>query len=111
MTEGHQIIKIRRPKKRIPTWVYDFEQIKKILLRCFPKLQYNLRQRNRAGKWVRVINLYFRQNWSRGQIADEMDLQYKTIDRMIERIKKAGEGQRTDGSGPVGKPKGRPRKN
>jgi hypothetical protein len=94
---GHQIIKIRRPRKQIPVWVYDFPKIQEMLLRSFPKMIKDADQRKRAGRWARVINLYFRQQWTRGQIADELGMTYNHVNALIAGIKYAAKGLTTEG--------------
>ena len=109
MTHGHQIMKTRRPKKKIPTWVYNSKEIQKFLRRVFPKLK-DPSQRERAGRWARVAHLYFNQNWSRGQIAGELHLTYAAVDSAVRALKRAAAGLRTDTGKAAGKPKGRPKK-
>lgn len=110
MTSGHRILKIKRPKKKSPPWVRNNESIKKFLIRVFPHMQ-EFSQRVRAGKWIRVMYLYYNQNWSRGQIAAELHMTYTAVDSLIRSLKRASKGLRTDTGRPAGKPRtGRPRK-
>lgn len=111
MTTGHQILKIRRPRKKTPSWVHNNKKIREFLLQSFPKMKTDPRQRARAGRWVRIIHLYYNQNWSRGQIAEELGVGYGVVSSSIRRIGLAARGLRTDGSGrPLGAKKGRPKK-
>ena len=109
MSGGHQILKIKRPKKKSPSWARDNESIKKFLIRVFPRMQ-EFSQRVRAGKWIRIMYLYYNQNWSRGQIAAELHMTYAAVDSLIRSLKRASKGLRTDTGRPVGKKRGRPRK-
>ena len=107
---GHQILKIRRPRKRVPLWALDNKKIQQVILRAFPKMDSDPVQRQRAGRWTRVIHLYYRLKWSRGQIAKEMDLDYVAVKNIIYRLKCVAAGKRADGTGarekhPVGRPK------
>jgi hypothetical protein len=107
---GHQILKIRRPRKRVPLWALDNKKIQQVILRAFPKMDSDPVQRQRAGRWTRVIHLYYRLKWSRGQIAKEMGLQYYTVNDLIRSIKRVAAGKRANGTGlrgqnPVGRPK------
>jgi len=111
MTTGHQILKIRRPKKTIPSWAYSHKKIQEFLLRVFPNLEKDQKQRERAGRWVRILYLYFNQNWSRGQIASELKLTYSAVNSTIRAIKRAAAGLRSDTGKSFKKPRGRPRKN
>ena len=103
-----QIIKIRRPHKRIPDWTRDNKKVQEVLLRSFPDMEWNDDQRFRAGRWACIINLYFRQNWTRGQIAEELNMTYERVKAALQRIRRAGAERRTDNKGKLGKPKGRP---
>ena len=100
---GHQILTVNRPRKKIPAWAANDARIKEILLRAFPKMKKKPKQRVLAGKWIRVINLYFRQRWTRGQIAEEMGLTYSAVDSIIRNIKRVSEGL----SSRTGKPRKR----
>ena len=97
-------------QKKIPLWVYENKKVREILLRAFPKLDLDPVQRRGAGRWARIIHLYYRLKWSRGQIAKEMGLQYYTVNDLIRSIKRVAAGKRANGTGlrgqnPVGRPK------
>ncbi len=96
MTGGHQILKIRRPRKPCPPWATSNSRIQALLIRVFPKMKDSPKQRVGAGRWAMVIQLYFNQRWSRGQIANEMDLTFGVVDTLIRSIKRAAEGYRSD---------------
>lgn len=106
---GHQVIQINRPRKQIPTWVSDDDHIRLFLLRSFPRMKFDLAQRERAARWMRVIHLYFRQLWTRGQIADEIGATYSSVNSMIRHIRRAAKGMRTGGTGSLGGKRGRPK--
>jgi hypothetical protein len=108
---GHQIIKIRHISRDIPEWTKTDEGIQQVILRSFPKMNSDSRQRNRAGRWALIIHLYFRMQESRTFIAEEMGLKPNTVNTLINNIKRAGAGRRADGRGMLGaRPIGRPRK-
>jgi transposase-like protein len=112
MTGGHQIIKTREGKRKIPLWVKDQKFIQNLLLRSFPKLATSPTQRSRAARWARVIYLYYRANMTASQVASEMKIDIKTVYNTLGRAKTAAKGNRT--SKPKIKlgirPRGRPRK-
>ena len=111
MSSGHQIIKPLRRRKKKPAWVSDNERIQQILLRSFPNLQTNPAQRFRAGRWARLIHLYFQEGRSRSYISEEMKWSYAAVDSAIRGIKRVARGVRYDGRGVLGKKsRGRPRK-
>jgi len=110
MTGGHQIKKIREGAHDIPEWTKSDAEIRRLLLRSFPALETNDLQRRRAARWARVIHLYFRLNTPHGQIAQELRLSLNKVKMTIRSIKWAAAGKRADGTGFIGKPKGRPKK-
>src|ERR1035437_684698 len=95
-----------------PEWAYDDEQVRQLLLKVFPKLATNPRQRARAAKWMIIIQLYFRM----GQTSSRIAMGLKTTDAAIRYtvccIRRAAAGKRSDTGKPRGvKPRGRPRIN
>jgi hypothetical protein len=110
MRSGHQILVIRSIQKETPDWANSDAKIQKILLRSFPKLKTNKKQSAAAGRWMRIIHLYFRMKQTRGQISAEMNLNYVTVDTLVRNIKRVAAGCRADGHGILGgKPRGRPK--
>jgi len=94
---GYQIMKAKRPIKKVPDWVNDDDKIREILIVSFPNMKKDSREKARAGRWLRIIYLYYRRQWGRGQIAHEMKLTYHVVNRIIFRIRACAEGLRTDG--------------
>ena len=99
MRSGHQILVERKHKRIVPDWAQDDAKVRELLLRSFPKFRTDKRQAARAGRWARVIQLYFRMGKTHGQIADEMSIEYNKVKMLIRAIKWAAQGKRTDGSG------------
>lgn len=93
-TTGHQIIVVRSKERIDPEWSKSDEEIRKILLRTFPSLDSNARQRASAGRWMRVIQLYYRKHMTEGQIAGEIGVSVRTVNQLIYRINRAGRGER-----------------
>jgi hypothetical protein len=103
---GHQV---KRPLKRashkqIPEWAKDNKQIQALLLRSFPKLKTDQNQRDRAGKWAQIIQLYYRVSWTQDKIAAEMGLTPSNVNATIRSITRAAEG-RQSGTGQSRKPR------
>lgn len=98
MTGGHQIIKIRRIKREPPEWTKNDEAIQTLLLRSFPKLKKNARQRERAARWVRFIHLYYRMGMTHGQVAAEMHISTNDVRHLRYRISNVSKGKRADGT-------------
>jgi len=107
MTGGHGIIKSTGRSQhnarlqRTPVWATDDKEIQKLLLRSFPKLWIDPVQWERAGRWMRIIQLYFRAGLTSGHIAEEMHLTDKKVRKIISRIRNAAKFR----------PRGRPKKN
>ena len=98
---GHQIKRIRslHDGRVVPEWVTDDRIIQGLLLRSFPKLATNARQRKRAGRWARVIQLYFRSKKSRREVAEDMGESENVVRMLIRAIKLARNGKRANGTG------------
>jgi hypothetical protein len=117
--QGHQIYKIRRIKKSVPDWARSNKEVQKILLRSFPKLADDVRQRNRAATWALVIHMYFRVNCTHREISKQIKKPISSVKSTIRAIKRAAIGLRANGSGSRGLtpggnkqgwPRGKPRK-
>ena len=118
---GHGIRKPRRTytNKRIPIWAKDDREVKKLLLSVFPlsalplkeQTPAGMRQRARAGIWIRVIQLYFRTNFSQSDAAYEAKMSINQLKETVRRIRNAHEGFWSNGRKRRGLRKtGRPRK-
>jgi hypothetical protein len=111
MLMGHQILRPRvlRPSDRASEWTSN-KEVQKVLLRAFPKLRTDRRQRKRAARWTRIIHLYFRMNMTAGQVAVEMRLKRKTVENLVASIRRVASGRRADNKGMRGQRRpGRPR--
>src|SRR5579863_3596510 len=80
---AHRILKVRRHKRIVPEWVFNDKKIKEVLLKSFPKLREDETQRIRAGRWMRVIQLYFRSQKSYRETAEELGEKTRTIEMII----------------------------
>lgn len=97
---GHQTKKIRTQRLfETPAWALDDAEIKNILLRAFPKLETNANHRKRAGRWLRVITLYYKLRMPHNQVAKEIGVDYHALISLIRNIKRSANGRRADGSG------------
>lgn len=97
--EGHRIIKPRRGNRKCPEWAADNTKLRKVLLLAFPKLETNAKQRAKAGRWARIIQLYFRSQMTNGQVAHELKMSIAHIDTVLRAIRRAAAGLRANGSG------------
>jgi hypothetical protein len=92
-----------------PEWVNDDVQVRLILLKVFPKLSSDSRQREQAARWMRVIYLYFRRGFPRAKVAMIMNISMSSVKHLILTISRASEGKNKRGVVP--KRRGRPKKN
>lgn len=105
MNRGYRIIKPRHKVKEIPDWAMDDKKVQEIILRSFPKLSTDPKQRMQAGRWVRIIYLYFRREFTVGDIAHILGtpnddgskivpMSRSAVKTLIRSIKRAAEGKR-----------------
>ena len=106
---GFQDAKARTYERKVPLWTSSDAGIQEVLLRAFPNLDSNEAQREAAGRWNWIIQLYFRTGYTRGQIMEEMGLTASQINNYLCSILRVGKGLRTDGK-PRGGKRGRPKK-
>jgi hypothetical protein len=98
--QGHDVkVTSRQYEKYVPEMLMTNAGIQKLLNRIYPKWRENDKQKERAGRWARAINLYYRSGMTGRQAAEEMNLSYRYFWDMIKRIRRAADGNRTDGSG------------
>jgi len=104
-------------RANVPKWTRTDKEIQTVIRRAFPHFETNERQRKFAGRWARVIYLYFRAGHTYSQIAEEMNLKsqsttrpYAIVERMIAHIHQVAKGLSSHSERGVRKPRGRPRK-
>jgi hypothetical protein len=95
--------------RNVPGWAAEDKQLRALLIRVFPKLKSNKTQQAQAGKWTRVIYLFYRVGWTTGEIADKMKVSNSVVCSILRRARNAAIGLRTDGK-PRGGKRGRPTK-
>jgi hypothetical protein len=101
MQGGHQIINSNRanagPKRKNADWAKSDKIVQTLLLRVFPKLMTDEKQRERAGLWMRVIQLYYRAGYSFGDTAAEMGVKLKFVRNVLQKIAYVRHGKTTKG--------------
>jgi hypothetical protein len=112
--EAHQIAAIRAtPAKRdreANKWVFLDSEVQKAILRSFPDWRKNSRHRKAAGRWARLIQLYYRMEMPIQLVAKEMGLTKNAAKMLLKGIRRVSSGQRFDNRGPLGaRPSGRPK--
>lgn len=93
---GHQVMKVRSRRRKMPEWAFDDQKIKTLLLKVFPKLATDQTQRKRAGRWAQIIQLYFRAAKSRKETAEEIEESISTVKNIINRIVRAAASRPTN---------------
>ena len=102
VSQGHQVTGLRRRKRPIPEWVRSNAKIREVLLRSFPMLETNLKQRGRAARWARIIHLYFRLQWTYTQVAEELEMKPENLKAMTKSIRRVARGRRADNKAQLG---------
>jgi hypothetical protein len=93
-TQGFQIITIEeRASKETPDWAKSDEKIANLIRKVFPKFETNEKQRFRASRWVRIIYLHFRVNYTLSQIADEMYISEVNVKNILNRVRRVAAGR------------------
>jgi hypothetical protein len=111
MVGGHQKSHLRTKERKVPEWTKNNKKTQQVLLRSFPKLRTDLKQRLQAARWARIIHLYFRMQYTYRQVAAELEMPPRAVDSMIRSIKRVAAGRRANGTGLLGlMPTGRPKK-
>jgi len=103
-----QIKKIRTRERVIPAWTLNDKEVQKILSRVFPKLKTHSASKKAAGRWARVIHLYYRMQMANSQVAKEMGMNLNTLKMVLKGIRRIAKGWRADNRGPWVRPRGRP---
>lgn len=100
MSSGHQVKRRRSGQNRAtPAWVKSSQQVQALLLRSFPRLKTDPKQRWRAARWARVIHLYFTLMLPFGQVLEEIGTTRNTLLALLRSIRRVSENLRADGSG------------
>ena len=108
---AHQIKKIRTRERVIPPWTLNDKEVQKILLRSFPSLHKNHSAALRAGRWTRIIHLYYRVQMSNSQVAKEMGMTLNAVKMVLKGIRRVARGRNAKNTAMLGlRPRGRPPK-
>jgi hypothetical protein len=108
--EGHQIKTIRTRTREIPPWTLNDAEVQKVVMRSFPDWRKNRRHTAGAGRWVRIIQLYYRMQMPIHMVAKEMEVTLGTAKNLLLHIRRVSQGRAANNSGPLNRPTGRPKK-
>lgn len=109
---GHQVVRSRESigiTRRIPAWTSDDAAVRSLLLGAFPLLASDPRQRARAGRWMRIIQMYFRSKMAYPEIMAEMGTSQNVIKMLLRSITRASRKRRGNSGRPYGARMGRPK--
>src|ERR1700688_655382 len=81
---------------KTPEWANDDQQVRLLLLKVFPKLETDEKQRARAAKWAQIIHLYFRMGWTDSRIALELKISLVSVGSLLRAVRRAASGKRAD---------------
>ncbi len=99
--EAHEIKTVRglNENRALPNWVLNNSYVKTFLLRVFPRLHTNETHRKRAGRWMRVIYLYYRMRLPKRIVMKELKLTLFAFDSIVRGIDRASRGLKANGTG------------
>src|SRR6266436_1511266 len=87
---GHHAVQTREHERLIPAWALNDEQVRKVLCNLFPKHDKDAKQRESAGRWLRIVYLYFRANQWAKDVATAVGCSVRAVENVIYRARKAG---------------------
>lgn len=104
MSGGHQIKKVRVHERKDREWAMSDSKIRDLINLVFPLWRTNPRQRLRAGRWNRIIHLYYRTRMSSVMVAEEMGVSKNTVRLTLNRMNRVISGRNTSNRGPLKRP-------
>lgn len=78
---GFHVTKPLRPRRRLPEWVANDKMMDRVL-RSHPQAHM------RFARWKRIVYLYFRLNIPAREIAEELDMTTKAVERVIAQLRR-----------------------
>jgi hypothetical protein len=87
---GYHAVQTREHKRLIPVWTLSDDRVREVLHKLFPKHDKDARQRESAGRWLRIIYLYFRVNQWAKTIAEATGISVRAVENVIYRARKVG---------------------
>lgn len=87
----HHGVRTREHERPIPAWTQNDAQVRQVLLSTFPGLATDPKQRASAGRWLRIIYLYFRVHQWAKTIAESLGITVRAVESVIRRAREVGE--------------------
>jgi len=104
-------VRTRHKDVVVPIWATNNVALQHILLKIYPKMWTCTRQKFHAGRLAGIVERYYREGWTEGQIAEELGMTIYNVRYKLRAIRNAAQGMWTNGKGRTGtRPRGRPRK-
>ena len=107
---AHQIKKIRTRERVIPLWTLNDKEVQRVVSISFPDWRKNRVSKARAGRWTRIIHLYYRMQLSNSQVAKEMGMTINATKMALKIIRRVASGRSANNTGLRGRRVGRPPK-
>lgn len=102
-TGGFQVGAARTYKRMPQIWANSDLEIRKVLLTAFPRQATNPKQRERAGRWMRIIYMYYRLGYTSAQVAEELKMSNANVRRMASNINRVRNGMKASNNKPRSK--------
>jgi hypothetical protein len=83
-------VRTRAHQRKIPAWTLNDEQVRKVLNKLFPRHGTGERQRALAGRWLRIVYLYFRVHQWVKTIAEAVGCSVRAVEGVVCRARKVG---------------------
>ncbi len=88
---GYHAVRTREHQRLIPAWTLRDDQVREVLDRLFPEHDTDARQRESAGRWLRIIYLFFRVHQWDKTIAGAVGSSVRAVEGVIRRARAVGE--------------------
>lgn len=95
---GFEVKAIRSLEREIPEWALSNKEVQRVLMTAFPKLSLIEKSRkarkriNKAGRWMRIIHLYYRMGLPKQIVAKELKMREGTLDTTLRNINRVERG-------------------
>jgi DNA-directed RNA polymerase subunit RPC12/RpoP len=83
-------VRTRKYERQVPLWALDDKKLGAVLRKVFPRLDNDDTQRESAGRWLRIVYLFFRANaWAKA-IAISLGCSVRAVESVIRRAREVG---------------------
>jgi hypothetical protein len=87
---AYHAVQTREHQRLIPAWTLNDDQVRGVLHKLFPRHDRDAGERESAGRWLRIIYLYFRGNQWAKTIAEAMGSSVRAVESVVYRARKVG---------------------